>query len=226
MGGRGARRRAGARRRRVLEWRRRSRVDDAARRTDQHGTHDDDGRARTSGGGRRDRRGHGRPRSRSRRCRRHRGDGRRWPGQGQQPNTLMFLRICRLSVTDPKFNEGIDCSLLSELNPNGTADGNGTIEMPVFRGENPDGGSGWGCFAESDAGSAGRPEEHHVLRAGHQRRRQQPRRRPRMPLHVPSHLNRRRVSPATGRRCSGTPRRCDTAGPATPDRAAARPGTR
>jgi hypothetical protein len=74
---------------------------------------------------------------------------------GQKPRTLMFLRVCWKSITDPSFRDGIDCSLASELTPNGSPDGNGSIDMPVFRGENPDGDSGWGCFAESDQAPPG-----------------------------------------------------------------------
>ena len=70
--------------------------------------------------------------------------------QGQKPGTLIFVRVCRRSVTDPAFSDGVDCSLLSELTPNGTPDGNGSTEVTLFRGENPDGGSGWGCFAPGD----------------------------------------------------------------------------
>ena len=75
--------------------------------------------------------------------------------QGQAPRTLIFVRVCRKPVSDPTFKDGIDCSLLSELTPNGTPDGDGSIELTLFRGENPDGGSGWGCFAPGDRAPAG-----------------------------------------------------------------------
>ena len=75
--------------------------------------------------------------------------------QGQQPRTLMFLTVCRKPTNDPTFMEGIDCSMLNELTPNGTPDGNGTQQLEVFRGEAPDGDTGWGCFAEGDQAPPG-----------------------------------------------------------------------
>jgi hypothetical protein len=74
---------------------------------------------------------------------------------GQATNTLMFLRVCKKSIADPSFDSGFDCSLLSEQTPNGTADGARTIQQDVFRSENPDGDSGWGCFAPGDTPPAG-----------------------------------------------------------------------
>ena len=74
---------------------------------------------------------------------------------GQEPRTLMFVTVCRKPTTDPTFQVGIDCSPLSEVNPNGTADGSGSIELQVFRGPTPDGDSGWGCFAEGDEAPPG-----------------------------------------------------------------------
>lgn len=69
---------------------------------------------------------------------------------GQSPNKLLFFRVCKKSITDASFSVSIDCSSLSEVNLNGTADGSGTAQIDVFRGENPDGDTGWGCFAEGD----------------------------------------------------------------------------
>lgn len=74
---------------------------------------------------------------------------------GQKPNQLMFISICKKTIADPTFNAALDCSALSELNPNGTPTGAGTAQLTVFRGENPDGDSGWGCFAEGDTAPAG-----------------------------------------------------------------------
>jgi len=74
---------------------------------------------------------------------------------GQKPNQLMFISICKKTIADPTFNAALDCSALSELNPNGTPDGSGTAQLTVFRGENPDGDSGWGCFAQGDTAPAG-----------------------------------------------------------------------
>jgi hypothetical protein len=74
---------------------------------------------------------------------------------GQKPNKLMFISICKKSVSDPTFTAALDCSALSELNPNGTPSGAGTAQLTVFRGENPDGDSGWGCFAQGDTAPQG-----------------------------------------------------------------------
>ncbi len=74
---------------------------------------------------------------------------------GQEPRTLMFVTVCRKPTNDPTFQVGIDCSPLSELNPNGTADGNGSVELEVFRGPTPDGDNLWGCFAEGDEAPPG-----------------------------------------------------------------------
>ena len=74
---------------------------------------------------------------------------------GQKPNQLMFISICKKTIADPTFNAALDCSALSELNPNGTASGAGSAQLTVFRGENPDGDSGWGCFAQGDTAPAG-----------------------------------------------------------------------
>lgn len=74
---------------------------------------------------------------------------------GQKPNTLLFISICRKSITDPTFRPDFDCSINSEVNPVGTADGSGSKAYNIFRGENPDGDSGWGCFAKGDAAIAG-----------------------------------------------------------------------
>ena len=77
----------------------------------------------------------------------------RWTGQ--RPDTLMFIRICNRPTTDPGFNDALDCSLLSEVNPNGTADGSGTAAISVFRGPEPGGDGSWGCFAPNDVAPAG-----------------------------------------------------------------------
>jgi hypothetical protein len=74
---------------------------------------------------------------------------------GQAADTLMFVNVCNKTISDPTFNVAENCSALSELNPNGTADGSNTIQMPIFRGENPDGDTGWGCFAAGDTAPAG-----------------------------------------------------------------------
>ena len=72
----------------------------------------------------------------------------RWTGQ--KPRTLIFVRLCNRSITDPTFNEALDCSLLSEVTPNGTPDGSGSVAVSVFRGPEPGGDNAWGCFAAGD----------------------------------------------------------------------------
>ena len=74
---------------------------------------------------------------------------------GQRPRQLIFIRICNKPTVDPSFNDALDCSLLSEINPNGTADGSGSAQVSVFRGPEPGGDNAWGCFLADDAAPAG-----------------------------------------------------------------------
>ncbi|MFZ4517653.1 MAG: hypothetical protein ACOYOP_04655 [Microthrixaceae bacterium] len=74
---------------------------------------------------------------------------------GQAPRTLMFVSVCRRPANDPTFQAGTDCAPLSELTPNGTPDGNGSIELEVFRGPVPGGDLPWGCFAAADEAPEG-----------------------------------------------------------------------
>ncbi len=77
----------------------------------------------------------------------------RWTGQ--EPRKLMFVSICRTPSSSPGFEAGIECSPLSELNPNGTPDGSGTVDLEFFRGRTPDGDADWGCFAPGDRAPEG-----------------------------------------------------------------------
>ena len=77
----------------------------------------------------------------------------RWTGQA--PRRVIFIRICDVSVSSPGFDEALDCSLLSEVTPNGTADGSGSATVQVFRGPEPGGDNAWGCFARGDVPPAG-----------------------------------------------------------------------
>lgn len=70
---------------------------------------------------------------------------------GQAPRTLILIRICVTSSRAPGFDEALDCSLLSEVTPNGTPDGSGSAQVQVFRGPEPGGDNAWGCFAPGDA---------------------------------------------------------------------------
>lgn len=70
---------------------------------------------------------------------------------GQPANTPLFLIVCIKASADPTFNVAGDCSSLSEVTANGTGDGSGSAEIPVFRGVEPSGDNAWGCFADGDA---------------------------------------------------------------------------
>ncbi len=74
---------------------------------------------------------------------------------GQPASTLMFIDVCKKTIADPTFNVTFDCSTLSGLTPNGTPSGAGTVQLEVFRGQTPDGESGWGCFAPGDTAPPG-----------------------------------------------------------------------
>ena len=74
---------------------------------------------------------------------------------GQPAGKPLFLIICVKLSADPTFNVGGDCSSLTEVTANGTPDGSGSAEIPVFRGAEPSGDNAWGCFADGDAVPAG-----------------------------------------------------------------------
>jgi len=74
---------------------------------------------------------------------------------GQTPNQLMYVDICRKLSSDPTFQPGVDCAPLSSLNPNATSSGNGSTDVAIFRGAEPSGDLDWGCFAASDTAPAG-----------------------------------------------------------------------
>ena len=74
---------------------------------------------------------------------------------GQAPRTAIVAKVCRRSIADPAFREGLDCSLMSEAVANGTETGSGWIDVEVFRGQDPGGDGAWGCFAEGDAAPPG-----------------------------------------------------------------------
>ncbi len=74
---------------------------------------------------------------------------------GLRANTLVFVTFCKKSIGDPSFNVSFDCSSLSEVTPNGTPTGSGSVRFEVFRGQNPDGETPWGCFDAGEAPPAG-----------------------------------------------------------------------
>ena len=74
---------------------------------------------------------------------------------GQPAGKPIFLIICVKPSADPTFTVGADCSSLSEVTANGSADGSGSAEIPVFRGAEPSGDNAWGCFADGDAVPSG-----------------------------------------------------------------------
>ncbi len=69
--------------------------------------------------------------------------------------SLVFVDVCKRSITDPAFDVSEDCSTLSRLTPNGTANGSGEVSLKVFRGPNPDGETPWGCYAPGEQAPAG-----------------------------------------------------------------------
>lgn len=77
----------------------------------------------------------------------------RWTGQA--PNQLVFIIVCRRPTTSPGFEVGADCASLTQVTPNGTPDGAGRAELPVFRGPDPSGDLPWGCFAPEDVAPPG-----------------------------------------------------------------------
>ena len=74
-----------------------------------------------------------------------------WSGL-QNPGHTLFITQCKKIESDPTFNFAQDCSNLSEVPINASANPGGAANSTfnLFRGENPDGDSGWGCFAEGD----------------------------------------------------------------------------
>ena len=70
----------------------------------------------------------------------------------------VYISICRRPQTDPNFvSFGDSCSNISEIivSPAFQTNGAGSKALPIFRGENPDGDSGWGCYAAGDTAPAG-----------------------------------------------------------------------
>ena len=73
---------------------------------------------------------------------------------GLEPRQLVFVDICRKSISDSSFIVAEDCGAYSGLTPNGSAAGDGSAELEVFRGQEP-AGELWGCYAEGDTAPAG-----------------------------------------------------------------------
>ena len=73
---------------------------------------------------------------------------------GLEPRQLVFVDICRKSISDSSFTVAEDCGAYSGLTPNGSAAGDGSAELEVFRGQDP-AGELWGCYAEGDTAPAG-----------------------------------------------------------------------
>jgi hypothetical protein len=70
----------------------------------------------------------------------------------------VYISICRRPQTDPNFvSFGDSCSNISEVivSPAFQTNGAGTKQVKLFRGENPDGDSGWGCYAPDDVAPDG-----------------------------------------------------------------------
>lgn len=73
---------------------------------------------------------------------------------GLEPRQLVFVDICKKSISDSSFIVAEDCGAYSGLTPNGSASGEGSAELEVFRGQDP-AGEAWGCYAEGDTAPAG-----------------------------------------------------------------------
>jgi hypothetical protein len=73
---------------------------------------------------------------------------------GLEPRQLVFVDICKKSISDSSFIVAEDCGAYSGLTPNGSAAGDGSAELEVFRGQEP-AGELWGCYAEGDTAPAG-----------------------------------------------------------------------
>ena len=70
----------------------------------------------------------------------------------------VYISICRRAQSDPQFVDfGTSCSAVSEIIVSAAfqTNGAGSKAIKMFRGENPDGDSGWGCYAASDTAPAG-----------------------------------------------------------------------
>ena len=78
---------------------------------------------------------------------------------GMQTGPPVYLSICRRAQTDPLFVDyGTSCSNLSEVIVSAAFQSGGAGSKALntfFRAENPDGDSGWGCFAPGDTAPAG-----------------------------------------------------------------------
>jgi len=70
---------------------------------------------------------------------------------GQPASKLIFVSVCVKSTKDADFEVGVHCSPLAQVEINGSADGSGSAEFPVFRGVEPTTDLPWGCFAPGDA---------------------------------------------------------------------------
>jgi len=73
---------------------------------------------------------------------------------GATTRTLMFLDVCKKSITDASFDFALDCGAFSGTTPNGTVSGSGSSVLEVFRGQDP-AGEAWGCYAPDDTAPAG-----------------------------------------------------------------------
>lgn len=70
----------------------------------------------------------------------------------------VYISICRRAQSDPNFGSfGDSCSAISEVIVSAAfqTNGAGSKSYKVFRGENPDGDSGWGCYAAGDTAPDG-----------------------------------------------------------------------
>ncbi|MFN8052149.1 MAG: hypothetical protein U0Q22_11965 [Acidimicrobiales bacterium] len=75
-----------------------------------------------------------------------------------QTGKPVYISICRRPQSDPQFvSFGDSCSAISEVIVSAAfqTNGAGSKAVKLFRGENPDGDSGWGCYAPGDTAPQG-----------------------------------------------------------------------
>ena len=68
---------------------------------------------------------------------------------GAVPGQVIYLDICKKSISDPTFKVSQDCSMLGGNAINGTQSGAGTHRHAFFYGADP-AEEPWGCFAADD----------------------------------------------------------------------------
>jgi len=75
---------------------------------------------------------------------------------GQAPNKLIFINVCKKSTIDPTFDYSQDCGPYTEVLGTATASGSGYYDfVNIKRGPEDSGDLKWGLFAAGDTAPAG-----------------------------------------------------------------------